>query len=198
VYPPCTNINHQPLIQEYDLIIWTPAPSPALCLQTQNPTTTTTTTSFHRPPLLFHMVHLKPSHRAQFRWIWPLGPSPTSRLQTQSPTITITLSTSSHHLSPLPSTAVLHSTPKTEPSHSVSWVLAPQSPLLPHVCERRAPPPPPPQPHNHTTSPHCPPSPFHTAHPKSSHCARFRGIWHPAPLSCLVFANVEPFLSSPS
>ena len=58
----------------------------------------------------------------------------------------------------------------------------PQPPLLPHVCERRAPPPlPPPYPHHPTTSSHCPPSPFHMVHPKLSHRARFCEIWPSAP-----------------
>jgi hypothetical protein len=57
----------------------------------------------------------------------------------------------------------------------------PQRPLPPRVCEHAAPAPAPPHPRHATTSPHRPPPPFHTAHPKSSHRARFRGFWPPAP-----------------
>jgi hypothetical protein len=55
-----------------------------------------------------------------------------------------------------------------------------QGPLLPRVCERRAPLPPTPHPPHPTTTHHRPPPPFDTAHPESSHRAQIRRIRPPA------------------
>ena len=73
--------------------------------------------------------------------------------------------------------------PKTDPQGF--W---PPAPLLPPICEHRAPPPPyPPCP---TTSPHRPPPLFRTARPKLSHRTWFHWIL-PQPPSCLAFLNAE-------
>ena len=73
-------------------------------------------------------------------------------------------------------------TARTKPSHdgSVSGFGPNPFPCL-ALCERTTPPSPSPDTHHLTTSPHHPPLPFLTAHPKSSHVGSVSGFW-PKPL----------------
>ncbi|KIM78554.1 hypothetical protein PILCRDRAFT_11245 [Piloderma croceum F 1598] len=120
------------------------------------PTTTTLYTSSHHLSLSPSTIvsHGAPETEPLRSVSVFLGPSPLLPrvCVRRAPTTTTTLYTSSHHLSPSPPTVVSHGAPKTERSRSVSVFLG-SSPLLPRVCERRAPPPPP-YPPRPTTSPH--------------------------------------------
>src|SRR6202044_1530745 len=110
------------------------------------------TTSPHRPPPLFATVHPISSHCAQIRGIWPPAPPPASRLRTQKPTPPHLNSTTA----PPPPIVLHRRLPRRTPNQAIalgSVGFGPQPPLLPRVCERRAPPPPPPHPHHPAHSP---------------------------------------------